>query len=232
MPLKEADRLLAQLNRVKRIADESAAKELSRAKRLEAKAIAKEKRRARIARLFRRERVKIPFTARKPDRRGDLTVAALGVTLGLICALFPWYIFYNPEKFGVRAMKFSGSGNGEQTAPITLEAQPERIGAPSTSEIPPMKLDLFATGTARNEGGKSPEIAAAELANQPFPAEIPSFQLLHIENGRAMIADDAGIFIVQPGSVLPDRSRVEAIEERGGALVLITSDERVIGVSK
>ncbi len=232
MQSSEADRLLAQLARAKRIAAESAAKDLARSRRLSAKIAAREKRRARLGRMFGVSRKKVPFTARRQDRRGDLTMAALGLTLGLICALFPWYIFYNPEKFGVRAMKFGGSGNGEQSAPITLEAQPERVGAPSMSEIPPMKLDLFATGTARNEGGKSPEIAAAELANQPFPAESPEFQLLHIENGRAMIADDAGIFIVQPGSVLPDRSRVEAIEERGGALVLITSDERVIEVGE
>ena len=185
-----------------------------------------------LASLFRRKREPIPFTARKPDRRGDLTVAALGVTLGLICALFPWYIFYNPDQFGVRAMKFSGSG-AQPTGPITLEAQPERIGAPSaTIEIPPAMLDPFPTGTASSEKGASPEFAASALSDQPFPAETPRFQLLHIENGRAMIQDDAGIFIVEPGSVLPDRSRVEAIEERGGALVLITSDDRVLEVSK
>ena len=232
MPSKEADRLLAQLARVKRISAETAAKELARTSRIAAKAAAKQKRQERLKRLLHLTRVKTAFSDRKSDRRGDLTLAALGVTLGLICALFPWYILYNPDQFGVRAMKFSGAG-AQQSAPITLEAQPERVGAPSTTfEIPPMKLDLFATGTARKEDGQTPEFAAAELANQPFPTEIPSFQLLHIENGRAMIADDAGIFIVQPGSVLPDRSRVEAIEERGGALVLITSDERVLEVSK
>src|SRR5688572_24416580 len=96
----------------------------------------------------------VPFTAeptaKSRDRRSDITVAALGVTLGLICALFPWYIFFNPEEFGVRAMKFGGSGGG--TEPIVLGAQQERIGAPVASqEIPPMKLDLLATGTATKE---------------------------------------------------------------------------------
>ena len=42
---------------------------------------------------FNRKRKPTPFTgqptARSRDRRSDLTVAALGVTLGLICALFP-----------------------------------------------------------------------------------------------------------------------------------------------
>ena len=75
---------------------------------------------ARAARLFRRKRAPVPFTAQptaaKRDRRSDLTVAALGITLGLICALFPWYIFFNPDEFGVRAMKFGGNG-GEHERP-------------------------------------------------------------------------------------------------------------------
>lgn len=232
MPQKEADRLLAQLARVKQIADADAAKKLARDQRLAARLAAKEKRRARLKQMLGLSRAKIPFTAREPDRRGDLTVAALGVTLGLICALFPWYIFYNPDQFGIRAMKFSGSG-APQSGPITLGAQPERVGAPgATIEIPPATLDPFATGTASSGNRGSPEFAASALSDQPFPAETPRFQLLHIENGRAMIGDDAGIFIVEPGSVLPDRSRVIAIEERGGALVLITSDDRVLEVSK
>ena len=68
--------------------------------------------------LFGGKRKPIPFTAeptaKSRDRRSDLTVAALGVTLGLICALFPWYIFFNPDEFGVRAMKFGGSGDGNR----------------------------------------------------------------------------------------------------------------------
>src|SRR5690606_30219050 len=46
----------------------------------------------------------------RPDRRGDFVVAGLGVALGLICALFPWYIFFNQEQFGVRAMRLGGQG--------------------------------------------------------------------------------------------------------------------------
>ena len=37
-------------------------------------------------------RAEFPRLGKKPDRRSDFVVAALGVTLGLICALFPWYI--------------------------------------------------------------------------------------------------------------------------------------------
>ena len=37
------------------------------------------------------------------------TLAALGVVLAMICALFPWYIFFNQEQFGPPAMKFEGT---------------------------------------------------------------------------------------------------------------------------
>ena len=39
-----------------------------------------------------------------------------------------------------------------------------------------------------------------------------------------MIEDDAGLWVVQPGSMLPDSSRVAAIEQRDGKWVLVTTD--------
>jgi hypothetical protein len=182
---------------------------------------------------FAGKRKPVPFTAeptaKSRDRRSDLTVAALGVTLGLICALFPWYIFFNPEEFGVRAMKFGGSGGG--TEPIVLGAQQERIGAPVASqEIPPMKLDLLATGTATKEHEE--EEGTPGLTEQPFPAPVVSFRLVQIANGRAMLEDDTGLFVVQPGSILPDNSRVATIEERDGRQVLVTDGGVVLEIEK
>lgn len=164
------------------------------------------------------------------DTRGDLTVAALGITLGLICALFPWYIFFNPDKFGVRAVRFSGGA--DETGPISLYPQPDRIGAPmDLSEIPPTKLDLFATGTAlRDEHGSESDQPRPE--EQPFPADEVKFHLVHVANGRAMMADDAGMWLVQKGSLLPDNSTVASIEQRGGRWVVVTSEDRVIAIGE
>ena len=216
MPPSQADDFQRNIAGVRRVSAEAAAEEKRREKR------------RRLKNFFRREREKVPFTAREPDRRGDLTVAALGVTLGLICALFPWYIFYNPEQFGVRAVKFRG--NGEATGAVVIGEQPDRVGAPSLAdEVVPLTLDLFPTGTA---GGDGERPDAPGLSEQPFPAEVPEFRLIHVENGRAMIADDVGIFVVQRGGRLPDGSRVAAIEEREGAFVLITDEDRVIAVSE
>ena len=89
--------------------------------------------------LFRRKpRPRPAFTAesRSGTGRSDVLIATFGIGLGLVCALFPWYIFFNQEQFGIRALKFEG--NGQTEGPIELSAQSDRVGAPSESvEISP-----------------------------------------------------------------------------------------------
>jgi hypothetical protein len=167
--------------------------------------------------------------AKEGTRSSDLVIAALGIALGLTCAFFPWYIFFNQEKFGVRPMKFEGGGTGT-SGPVSVGPQPQKIGAPMTAEdIPIMQLDLFSTGAlpadddAANQGARAPG-----LDQQPFPGDTAQFQLIHVANGRAMIQDDAGLWVVQTGSILPDSSRVSSIEKRKGKWVLVTSMDRVV----
>ena len=167
--------------------------------------------------------------AREGTRSSDLMIAALGIALGLMCAFFPWYIFFNQEKFGVRPMKFEGGGSGT-SGPVSVGPQPERIGAPMTVEdVPVMQLDLFSTGALPDDedGGDSGKRAPG-LDQQPFPGDVPQFRLVHVANGRAMIEDDAGLWVVQAGSMLPDSSRVASIEKRDGKWVLVTSTDRVV----
>lgn len=178
--------------------------------------------------LFRwRRKPKLAFTARSRSGHGasDVLVAGLGITLGLTCALFPWYIFFNQEKFGIRALQFEGNDT-ENTGTITLSPQPERVGAP-VAEIPPTQLDLLATGTLppRNRDENQSGVG---LTEQPFPMPDANFRLVHVANGRAMIEDDTGLFIVQRGSTLPDNSRVAAIEQRDGQWVLVTTGDQVV----
>ena len=216
-PRRKADRLLEEMIRENGLAETGAVPQPRRFS------------------LFGRKRKPVPFTAeptaKSRDRRSDLTVAALGVTLGLICALFPWYIFFNPDEFGVRAMKFGGSGMG--TEPIVLGAQPDRIGAPVASQdIPPMEIDLRTTGTAAKEPEEENAEGTPDLAEQPFPAPVASFRLVQIANGRAMLEDDTGLFIVEPGSMLPDSTRVKTIEQRDGRPVLVTESGVVLEMEK
>ena len=167
------------------------------------------------------------LTNRKADRRSDLVVAALGITLGLICALFPWYIFFNQEQFGVQAIRFGGSGT--TTGRVAGSSEQENPGAPATAKSVP-DLDLLATGTLPDEP-EDPDKAPG-LDEQPFPATASEFKMVHVANGRAMIEDDTGLWMVQLGSVLPDSSHVASIERRGGNWVIVTDADKVIELSR
>ena len=85
-------------------------------------------------------------------------------------------------------------------------------------------------GGERREDGDG--VAAPGVDEQPFPPEINAFRLVHVANGRAMIADDSGLWVVQRGSRLPDNSRVAGIEQRDGKWVLVTSADKVIELSE
>lgn len=169
-----------------------------------------------------------PKPAAKSDRRSDIVVAALGVTLGLICALFPWYIFYNDVRFTTHGFRLGG--NGERTGRIVTPNPAAGSQPPlAATDALPKNLDLFATGTAA-DSPEDPDKAPG-VDQQPFPADT-DFRLVHVANGRAMIEDDAGLWIVQPGSTLPDSSKVASIERRDGKWVLVTSANAVIAQTK
>lgn len=168
---------------------------------------------------------KAPFPRLKKEssRRSDFVVAALGITLGLICALFPWYIFFNQEQFGVQAIKFGGTGTNSGRAGGGVVA--ERSAPLTAKDVPAANLDLLATGTVQDDPNPAP-------AEQPFPADATKFRMVHVANGRAMIEDDAGLWIVQRGSILPDSSQVSSIEQRNGKWVMVTSTDQVIELSR
>ena len=173
-------------------------------------------------------KVQFPRQDRKKDRRSDLVIAALGVALGLTCALFPWYIFFNQEQFGVQAIAFGGRGHNAGRIMVDPK-QGENLTEVASQEVS-RNLDLFSTGTLQVKPETPDE--APGLDQQPFPAEAAKFRLVHVANGRAMIEDDAGLWIVQQGSSLPDSTRVKSIEKRKGQWVLVTSADRVIEISK
>ena len=170
-------------------------------------------------------KAQFPKLSKKADRRSDFVIAALGVTLGLICALFPWYIFFNQEQFGVQAIKFGGTGtnSGREGGGVVTSRS-----APLTAkDLPNTSIDLLATGTVQDDA-----TPMQPPGDQPFPADVAKFRMVHVANGRAMIEDDTGLWIVQRGSVLPDSSTVSSIEQRNGKWVMLTSTNQVIQLSR
>ncbi len=107
------------------------------------------------------------------------------------------------EDFGIRAMRFTG-GDLTSAPPSGMSPTSALLLNPLPApDLPSAALDLFATGTPRDdsEGPKS----APGLREQPFPAAPVKYRLIHVENGRAMIEDEVGIYVVERGSVPPGR---------------------------
>lgn len=163
--------------------------------------------------------------------RSDILIAGAGLVLAMGSAMLPWYVFLNQDKFGIRALEFEG--RSDIIPAPTLAYQPSRIGQPiSTGEIPAMSLDFAPTGTLPGPGDDPAQ--AVPLSEQPFPGgdrPVAEYRLVHVANGRAMLEDENGLWVVQIGSRLPDQSRVASIEKRGGAWVLVTDREQVITVA-
>lgn len=158
----------------------------------------------------------------------DLVLAGAGIGLGLLCAFFPWYVFMNQDQFGVRAMRFSGE---RDVGPIPEGATPAGARILADSEAPPREvpeppLDSFTTATLAAEQ----QTETPGVDDQPFPGDAggaSAFRVVHVANGRAMIEDDSGLWIVERGATLPDNSRVRSIEQRDGNWVIVTTDSRV-----
>ena len=77
------------------------------------------------------------------------------------------------------------------------------------------------------EAPPAPEDVGADPLEQPFPGG-NAFRLLHVANGRALIEDDAGMYMVQIGSILPDNSQLARLERQDGEWVIVTSEGEVI----
>lgn len=172
-----------------------------------------------------------PAIARKPSRLSDdIGLGLIGVSIGLGCAFFPWYVFFNQEKFGIRAVRFDSDipavvGLRSSTPQIMRTADPSEI-----NDVDELQLDTFATGTTPSAGEANAD--APKVARQPFPERDVPYRLVHVANGRAMIEDASGLWIVKRGSMLPDMTRVTSIEQRDGEWVVVTSSDRVLTLTR
>lgn len=186
-----------------------------------------------------RRRLRLPAWPRLPRAfarsrsgmtRSDVAIAAAGLALGVTCALFPWYIFFNQEKFGPPTVTFSGTEvEAVDDAGGASPVMPRGMAEVRIIGIPNLDLDFSPTGTVPRPFSPAPEPAA----EQPFPeGDGTPFRILHVTAGRAMIEDDTGIWVVRPGAMLPDRSKVDRVERRGnGVWVVVTSGGKVLEAS-
>jgi hypothetical protein len=172
---------------------------------------------------------KVTIERKKRDRRSDFVVAGFGIALGLACALFPWYILFNRPQIVAHGLSLGGHGRNSGRTSVTPSIGPLRPTS-LAQQSPISDLDMFPTATVAQQP-ESPNDAPG-LDQQPFPDGKPSFHLIQVANGRAMIGDDSGLWIVQRGSRLPDSSVVSSIEQRDGKWVVVTNTDQVLQISK
>ncbi|MCV9998751.1 flagellar protein [Pararhizobium sp. YC-54] len=158
-------------------------------------------------------------------RRGERTplidkaLGATGVVLAAAATFFPWYAFLHQDKFSMPTLWQGNTrdvpgreGPGGSASPTAMM---DRDAATQAA------IDQLTTATVPNAGeAKKPGVK--EDLEQPFPSAT-GFKLMHVANGRALIEDSNGMYIVRIGSALPDNSRLATLEQRDGRWVMITS---------
>lgn len=159
---------------------------------------------------------------------GDKILAGTGILLAAGAAFFPWYVFLNPGKFSVPTLWQGNTRNLPETAArevmsVSPAAMIDEDKSPALEG-----LDPVATATTSGLGKERSLGAPVETGlDQPLPAN-SGFRLMHVANGRALIEDARGMYIVRVGSILPDNSRLATLEQRDGAWVIVTSNGDIV----
>lgn len=165
-----------------------------------------------------------------PTRTGDRVLAASGFLLATAAAFFPWYVFFNQDSFGIAPMGYTDTRDLPETRGRSLvSVSPLAIPDEKDGTAEPSAFDPITTATVSGLGEEmkgAPPLANVD-PNSTFPGK-PRYKLLHVANGRALIEDKSGMYIVRIGSVLPDNSRLATLEKRDGQWVIVTSNGEVI----
>lgn len=161
---------------------------------------------------------------------GDRLLAATGIALATASALFPWYVFFNEDKFGIRVETMDHTRDLPDTpARNVFSVSPLAMVNKNPSSEPkelPDPIDGLTTATVSSLGSE-PKDSDSPGMMQPLPGK-NTFRLMHVANGRAMIEDSTGMYMVRIGSILPDNSRLATIEQRDGRWVIVTSKGEVV----
>lgn len=159
---------------------------------------------------------------------GDKIIVGSGVLLAAMAAFFPWYVFLNPGKFSVPALWEGSTRNLPETAAKEVKNVSPAAMVDDDDEPSLGGVDPLATATVPGLGKERTLGVPIETGlDQPLPVAT-GFRLMHVANGRALIEDARGMYIVRVGSILPDNSRLATLEQRNGNWVIVTSNGDVI----
>ena len=175
-----------------------------------------------------------PVPPLPPRRRGfwtaDRVIGWSGAALALIAAFFPWYVFFNEDKFGIEYIRQIASRDLPEWAgrPV-VNASPSGIGDRDRNAALPRPEDQIITGTVPADDPAEERAEEASIPAQPFPAAPRTFRLLQVVKDKALIEDRTGIYVVRTGDTLPDLSKVSSLERRDGQWVIVTDDGTIYG---
>ncbi|MCF6369539.1 flagellar protein [Rhizobium halophilum] len=156
---------------------------------------------------------------------GDRILMGAGILLAAASAFFPWYVFLNQDKFGIRTSGFEHMRDLPPRPPRNvMSVSPLAMTDRTEDEKLPPPADSLTTATVSSLGDAHANGSA--FLDQSFPGK-GNFRLLHVSNGRALIEDGSGMYIVRVGSILPDNSKLATIEQRDGKWVIITSSGEI-----
>lgn len=158
----------------------------------------------------------------------DKMIAGTGVLLAALAAFFPWYVFLNPDKFSVPVLWEGRTRNLPETAAKEVMSVSPAAMVDDDDDPALGDADPIATATTPGLGREKTLGVPVETGlDQPLPVAT-GFRLMHVANGRALIEDARGMYIVRVGSILPDNSRLATLEQRDGVWVIVTSNGDVI----
>jgi hypothetical protein len=173
-----------------------------------------------------------PLNVKKARREifTDRLLSGGGVVLALTAAFFPWYVFFNEDKFTLRhsedLLRPYLPENPNRT--IVNKTDADIAGMSKTEPVAKPSDDQIVTGSIPQAGlPDSLKGLGDNNLSQPFPTTPSAFHLMHAMAGRAMIESADGIFLVKVGSELPDKSKVATLELRNGQWVIITDQGSV-----
>jgi hypothetical protein len=173
-----------------------------------------------------------PKEKRKKFWTSDRIIGYSGAALALSAAFFPWYVFFNSAKFGIDATVSMISRNfSGWTERSTFSQSPSAFTNDGTVASDKATQDPLLTGTVPGLDDTKVKPDDAEAVDQPFPSPPTNFHLLHVSKGKALIEDDNGVYVVGPGSPLPDLSKVTSLEQRDGEWVIVTDKGEVYDAS-
>jgi hypothetical protein len=176
------------------------------------------------------ETVAPPAKEKKKFWTSDRIIGYSGAALALSAAFFPWYVFFNSAKFSIDATVSLISRNFPGWAErSTFSQSPSAFANDGTSAADKAAQDPLLTGTVPGLDDARIKRDDAEAVEQPFPNSATNFHLLHVSKGKALIEDDNGVYVVGPGSPLPDLSKVASLEQRDGEWVIVTDKGEVYG---